>query len=53
VFDGIACVEAISRVLENAEVKAELRTQGPARAKQFSWEQTALKTMNVYRDLAD
>ncbi|MCZ6799628.1 MAG: glycosyltransferase family 1 protein [Nitrospirae bacterium] len=44
--------EAISCVLENAEVKTELRTRGPARAKQFSWEQTALKTMNVYRDLA-
>ncbi len=43
--------EAISRVVENSEVQKGLRTRGLSRAQQFTWEQTALKTMKVYREL--
>jgi glycosyltransferase involved in cell wall biosynthesis len=40
---------AMARILEDASVRAPLRSAGPVRASQFSWEKTALQTAAVYR----
>lgn len=42
-------VEAIVAVLEDASLRATLRTKGLKRAAAFSWKETAVKTLEVYR----
>jgi glycosyltransferase involved in cell wall biosynthesis len=44
--------EAVDRVLTSPELAAELRTQGLQRAAQFTWQQTAEQTLEVYRETA-
>ena len=44
-----ALAEAICRVLNDAALAAELRERGLAQAACFSWEQTARRTLAVYR----
>jgi glycosyltransferase involved in cell wall biosynthesis len=44
-----AIVGAISRVLDDPAVAAELREKGLARARLFSWERCAQETLEVYR----
>ena len=44
-------VAAMTEVLENEELRADLRTKGPARAAGFSWEDTARETFGVYRSV--
>jgi glycosyltransferase involved in cell wall biosynthesis len=39
------------RVLEDEPLRAALRAKGFARAKQFSWEQVAIKTIALYREV--
>jgi len=47
---AIAC--AIGRVLTDPALAAELRRKGLARAREFSWERSVLKTLDVYRRVA-
>ena len=49
--DARALGEAMVRVLEDESLRAALRAKGLARAKQFSWEQVASKTIALYRDV--
>ena len=49
--DARALGEAMVRVLEDESLRAALRVKGLARAKQFSWEQAASKTIALYRDV--
>ena len=39
------------RALEDEPLRAALRVKGFDRAKQFSWEQAAAKTVALYREL--
>jgi len=44
--------EAISQVLENPQLRAELRARGLKRAEEFTWKRTADETIAVYRSVA-
>jgi glycosyltransferase involved in cell wall biosynthesis len=44
--DGLAA--ALQRVLGDAELRAELRGRGLQRARQFTWDETARRTLDVY-----
>ena len=43
--------EAMVRTLEDEPLRAVLKMKGFARAKQFSWENAAMKTVALYREL--
>lgn len=45
--------DTLMNVLENANLRFQMRARGLAQAKQFSWERTALQTMQVYRSIAE
>jgi glycosyltransferase involved in cell wall biosynthesis len=49
-LDREAWLAAMKEVLENATLRKEMREKGLQRAKMFSWEETARKTWEVYRD---
>jgi glycosyltransferase involved in cell wall biosynthesis len=51
--DEGALAEALRRVLTDAELSADLRRRGPARASEFSWRRCALGTARVYREVAE
>lgn len=50
--DADALAEAMLRLLADAELRAELRRRGIARARCFSWRATAERTLEVYRAAA-
>jgi glycosyltransferase involved in cell wall biosynthesis len=41
--------DGLTRLLEQADLRAELRTRGYTRARMFSWERCARKTLAVYQ----
>lgn len=43
---------ALERVLQDEALRAELRGKGLARAAQFSWQDTAARTLGLYRRIA-
>lgn len=43
--------EGMARVLDDAGLRARLREEGLAQAAQFTWEETAHKTLRVYRQV--
>ena len=49
--DALALGEAMIRALEDEALRAALKVKGFDRAKQFSWEQAAVKTIALYREL--
>ena len=49
--DPSAIAEATEHVLTDRTFAALLQQQGSARAKQFTWEQTAAQTLAVYNDM--
>jgi glycosyltransferase involved in cell wall biosynthesis len=51
--DARALGEAMIRMLEDEPLRAALKVKGFARAKQFSWEQAAAKTVALYRELCE
>jgi glycosyltransferase involved in cell wall biosynthesis len=51
--DARALGEAMVRALEDEPLRADLKAKGFARAKQFSWEQVAEKTVALYRELCE
>ncbi|MEF3274287.1 MAG: glycosyltransferase family 4 protein [Chloroflexus sp.] len=51
--DHQALADAIYRVLSDAELHAELCQRGLARARQFSWSDTAARTLAAYQAVAD
>lgn len=46
-----ALVEGLRSLLQDTALQRELREKGPAQARHFSWEITAEKTLEVYREL--
>ncbi len=51
--DADALGAALLRLLDDAELHAELRERGLRRARLFSWRATAERTLAVYQDAAD
>ena len=47
--DAAAWAAAITKLLENGDLRADFRERGLARAAEFSWENTARETFGVYR----
>ncbi|MBI4424761.1 MAG: glycosyltransferase family 4 protein [Elusimicrobia bacterium] len=55
VFDALdprALADAMSRLAADPALAAELRAKGARRVLEFTWEQAALKTIEVYRSVA-
>jgi len=50
--DPEAWAAALLRVLEDASLRRRLQEEGPARARQFTWEETARRTLRVYEQVA-
>ena len=50
--DTDAWVQAMTRMVENANLREDLRRRGALRVKAFSWEQSARDQLCVYQDLA-
>jgi glycosyltransferase involved in cell wall biosynthesis len=51
-LDVNTLADAVSAVLSNPEAAMSKREKGLARAKEFTWEKTAVETMKVYADCA-
>ncbi len=51
-FDTQALVRALTRVIDDSEYRAVLRSKGLERAKQFNWKTTARLTLGVYERAA-
>jgi glycosyltransferase involved in cell wall biosynthesis len=47
-FDTQALVKSLTQVLADSEYRAELRSKGLERARNFNWQKTALMTLGVY-----
>ena len=52
-FDSQALAAALAQVMDDGELRASLRKRGLARAAQFSWQDTARRTLKVYESLAE
>lgn len=50
-YDTNAMMEAVLRILENQNVREELKIKGKKQARKFHWEKTAMQTLNAYRKL--
>jgi glycosyltransferase involved in cell wall biosynthesis len=50
-LDHEAWVAAMKEVLESKALQEEMTARGLQRARMFSWEETARKTLDVYRDV--
>jgi alpha-1,3-rhamnosyl/mannosyltransferase len=48
--DPEAIAGATDRLWHDAQLRDELRRAGHARARQFTWQRTAVQTLQVYRD---
>jgi glycosyltransferase involved in cell wall biosynthesis len=48
-----ALAEAMTRVLTDATLAADLRRRGLERSRRFSWRETARRTLEVYREAVD
>jgi glycosyltransferase involved in cell wall biosynthesis len=48
-LDVEAIADSVRQILENVELAARLRAAGPKRARRFSWEEAASRTLASYR----
>jgi glycosyltransferase involved in cell wall biosynthesis len=44
-------VDAIIKIISDMKLKKELSEKGLKRAKEFSWQKTAIETLSVYKEL--
>ena len=51
-FDVSAIASAIEQLINNSELRQELRTKGTQRAEMFDWRKTAQQTLKVYEQVA-
>lgn len=51
--DAGAIAAAITELWQDAPLRDELRRAGRERAREFSWQRTALRTLQIYREVAD
>jgi glycosyltransferase involved in cell wall biosynthesis len=52
-FDEAAIASAIARLIDDSDLRAELRVKGLKRARVFDWHETARRTLAVYRQIVD
>jgi glycosyltransferase involved in cell wall biosynthesis len=52
-FDETAIAAAIASLIDNSDLRAELRVKGLKRAEMFDWHETARQTLAVYREVVD
>jgi glycosyltransferase involved in cell wall biosynthesis len=52
-FDEAAIAAAIARLIDDSDLRAELRVKGLKRARVFDWHETARRTLAVYRQIVD
>jgi glycosyltransferase involved in cell wall biosynthesis len=52
-FDEAAIAAAIARLIDDSDLRAELRVKGLERARMFDWHETARRTLSVYRQIVD
>ena len=52
-FDEAAIATAIARLIDDSDLRAELRVKGLKRARVFDWRETARRTLSVYRQIVD
>ena len=45
--------EAVSRILEDQDLRAQLRAEGIKQASHFSWRKTARETLKIFTDLLE
>jgi glycosyltransferase involved in cell wall biosynthesis len=50
-YDPSAIADGIARVLSDGEFSASLRSRGLARARQFSWETSVRRVLEIYQDV--
>ena len=50
--DESAWADAIRRVVGDEAIRADLRRRGSETASRYSWDETARKTLEVYREAA-
>jgi glycosyltransferase involved in cell wall biosynthesis len=48
-YDVESIVEGVRRVLNDPALASEMRNKGLLRAREFSWDRSAAKTLDVYR----
>ncbi|MEW6607486.1 MAG: glycosyltransferase family 1 protein [bacterium] len=46
-------VETVYRILNNEEMRKELVKKGLERVKKFSWQQTAIKTLSIFKEVSE
>jgi len=51
-YDVDAIADGVRRVLEDPALAADLRRRGLQRAREFSWERSVERTLQVYRDVS-
>ena len=51
-FDVDALASAIARLIDDAELRAQLRVKGFEQARRFDWLETARQTLRVYERAA-
>jgi len=52
-FDEAAIAAAIACLIDDSDLRAELRVKGLERARAFDWQETARRTLSVYREIVD
>ena len=52
-LDAEAIADGITRVLEDADLRADLHRKGLERASQFSWEQSVKRIRHIYEEIED
>ena len=52
-LDATAIADGIMRVLEDADLRADLHRRGLARAGRFSWEQSVERIRRIYAEIED
>ena len=52
-FDEAAIASAIACLIDDSDLRAELRVKGLKRARMFDWHETARRTLSVYRQIVD
>ena len=52
-FDEAAIATAIARLVDDSDLRAELRVKGLKRARMFDWRETARRTLSIYRQIVD
>ncbi|HEY6121390.1 MAG TPA: glycosyltransferase, partial [Pyrinomonadaceae bacterium] len=50
-FDIKALAEAIGDLIGNSDFRDKLRAKGLARARKFDWQETARRTLDVYKEV--